>query len=374
MIYLDYAATTPIKEEVLHVFNEVSRNYFGNPSSLHDVGSEALKLLELCRQELADKINGESSGIYYTSGGSESNILAIRSLVDAYKDQGQHLITTATEHSSVFHLFKQLESEGFSVTYLSVDEYGQIRLEELKNAITPGSILASIQHSNSEIGTIQPIDQIGRILKENGVIFHCDCVQTFGKVPIDVKEYHIGSLSISSHKIYGPKGVGATYINPTLRWKAQLPETTHENGFRPGTVNVPGIAAFTTAVQIICNEMKENTTKYKKMRDKLIILIQDIDHEIKVEGHRNEQLPHIVGLSIAGIQGQYAMLECNRYGIAISTGSACQVGQQKPSKTMMAIGKSSDEAKQLIRISFGDRTKESDIDKLIEVIKSIVKK
>ncbi|MCH1625709.1 IscS subfamily cysteine desulfurase [Fredinandcohnia quinoae] len=374
MIYLDYAATTPIKREVLHVFNEVSMNYFGNPSSLHDIGSEAMKLLELCRKELADKMNGESDGIYFTSGGSESNILAIRSLVDAYKDKGHHLITTATEHSSVFHLFKQLESEGFSVTYLSVDEYGHIRLDELKKAINQRTILASIQHSNSEIGTIQPVEEIGRILNENGIIFHCDCVQTFGKVPINIKKYHIDSLSISSHKIYGPKGVGACYINPTLLWKAQLPDTTHENGFRPGTVNVPGIAAFTTAAQIIYSEMQENIKKYRALRNRMITLIQDLNLGIMVEGHGDEQLPHIVGLSIPGIQGQYVMLECNRYGIAISTGSACQVGQQKPSKTMMAIGKSTDEAKQLIRISFGDQTVESEIEKVVDVLHSIVKK
>jgi cysteine desulfurase len=373
MIYLDYAATTPIREEALHIFNEASLKYFGNPSSLHDIGSESNQLLEMCRKDLADKINAEADGIYFTSGGSESNILAIRSLVSAHKNKGNHLITTATEHSSVFHLFKQLETEGFTVSYLSVDKYGQIKLDELKEVITKNTILASIHHANSEIGTIQPIEQIGKLLRDNGVIFHSDCVQTFGKIPIDVKSACIDSLSISSHKIYGPKGVGACYINPSIIWKMQLPNTSHEKGFRPGTVNVPGIAAFTTAAGLICNEMEGNTKKNVSLRGKFLDGLQGINHNITVEGHLVNQLPHIIGLSIEGTQGQYIMLECNRYGIAISTGSACQVGQQSPSKTMLAIGKSHDEAKQLIRLSLGKSTDASHIDKVIEVLKTITK-
>lgn len=374
MIYLDYAATTPIREEVLNIFSEVSLKYFGNPSSLHDIGSEANQLLEICRKELADIINGESDGIYFTSGGSESNILAIQSLISANKDKGNHLITTATEHSSVHNLFKKLEKEGFSVTYLSVDQFGQINLEELKNAITENTFLASIHHANSEIGTVQTIEAVGKILRDKGVIFHCDSVQTFGKIPIDVKKDCIDSLSISSHKIYGPKGVGACYINSAVMWKSQLPGTTHEKGFRPGTVNVPGIAAFTTAAQLICSEMESNKRKFEVLREKLLTGLNKIDHEIIIEGHPTDRLPHIIGLSIGRTQGQYIMLECNRYGIAISTGSACQVGQQTPSKSMLAIGKSQDEAKQLIRISMGKDTDEVQIDQTIKVLGAIIKK
>ncbi|MFT4414266.1 IscS subfamily cysteine desulfurase [Fredinandcohnia humi] len=373
MIYLDYAATTPIRDEVLQVYMEVSRSYFGNPNSLHDIGSKAKQLLELCRLELADKINAEAEGIYFTSGGSESNLLAIRSIVDGYKHRGNHLITSATEHSSVHNLFRQLETEGFKVTYLPVTLEGQVKVEDVKAAITDRTILASIQHANPEIGTIQTIEEIGKVLRENQVIFHSDCVQTFGKVSIDVKKAHIDSLSISSHKIYGPKGVGACYISPSVAWKMQVPDTFHENGFRPGTVNVPGIAAFVTAAQLICDEMGINTKKYQLLRQKLITGIQDIDHTITIEGHPSHHLPHIVGLSISGTQGQYIMLECNRCEIAISTGSACQIGQQKPSKTMLAIGKTHDEAKQLIRLSFGTGTKEIHIEKVLEVLKTITK-
>ncbi|WP_099157825.1 IscS subfamily cysteine desulfurase [Virgibacillus ndiopensis] len=371
MIYLDYAATTPISEEALNIFSEVSLKFYGNPNSLHDSGSEAKHLLEMCRKELAVTINGEKEGIYFTSGGTESTILAIRSIIEANKEKGTHLITTVTEHSSVDHLFKQLETEGFSVTYLSVDKYGQIRLEELINAITKNTIFASIQYVNSEIGTIQPIEKIGEILRENDVIFHSDCVQAFGKIPIDVKKASIDSVSVSSHKIYGPKGVGACYINPAIVWKMQLPETSHEKGFRPGTVNVPGIAAFTNAAQTICNQLEEKTKKYDALRNKLLSGLLGMEHKIIIEGHPVDQLSNIIGLSIIGTQGHYVMLECNRYGIAISTGSACQVGKEKPSKTMLAIGKSFDEAKQLIRISFGNQTEEIHVDKVVEVLRQL---
>ncbi|WP_449540192.1 IscS subfamily cysteine desulfurase [Ferdinandcohnia sp. Marseille-Q9671] len=373
MIYLDYAATTPIREESLQVYTEVSRTYFGNPSSLHDTGSNAKQVLELCRKELADKINGETEGIYFTSGGSESNILAIRSLLDAHKTKGNHIITSAIEHSSVHHLFQHLETEGYEVTYLPVDQYGQVRLEDVRVAITEQTILASIQYANPEIGTVHPIKEIGTLLRSNNVLFHSDCVQAFGKVSIDVKKACIDSLSISSHKIYGPKGVGACYICPSVMWKEQVPGTSHENGFRPGTVNVPGIAAFITAAQLIFSEMESNEKKYRAMRDRLLTGIINIEHDITVEGHPTSQLPHIVGMSVSGSQGQYIMLEFNRYGIAISTGSACQIGRQKPSKTMLAIGKTEDEAKQLIRLSFGRLTEMKDIDKVLEVLQKITK-
>lgn len=374
MIYLDNAATTPIREEALQVYTEVSRNYFGNSSSLHDIGSNAKQLLELCRNELADKINGEAEGIYFTSGGSESNHLAIRSLLDAHKTKGNHLITSSTEHSSVHNLCKQLETEGYDVTFLPADQYGQVRLQDLQSAITDKTILVSIQFANPEIGTIQPIVEIGTFLQERNILFHSDCVQAFGKVPIDVKKAHIDSLSISSHKIYGPKGVGACYISPSVMWKMQVPGTTHENGFRPGTVNVPGIASFITAAQLICSEMESNSGKYHGLRDRLLTGLATLKHDIMVEGHVTDQLPHIVGLSVARAQGQYIMLECNRYGIAISTGTACQIGMQNPSKTMLAIGKSEDEAKQLIRLSFGHMTKNEDIDKVVDVLQKITER
>jgi cysteine desulfurase len=371
MIYLDYAATTPMSEKALQTYVEAASAYFGNASSLHDIGSAAERLLTLCRRELAYIINGEERGVYFTSGGTEANILAVRSLVNAHRHRGNHLITTEIEHASLYHLFKQLEMEGFSVTYLPVDRFGQIRLHDLQRAITPKTILASIQHANSEIGTIQPIAEIGQLLRRHGVIFHSDCVQTFGKIRIDVKKMCIDSLSISAHKIYGPKGVGAVYIDPRINWQPCFPNATHEYGFRPGTVNVPGIASFITAAQHICENIEAEQTRFEQLRRYFLAMIREKQLPITIEGHPCMRLPHIIGLSVHGVEGQYVMLECNRDRIAISTGSACQIGKQAPSRTMLAVGKTEEEAKQLIRVSFGKWTTKNDIDQLISSLERI---
>ena len=374
VIYLDYAATTPMDEVALDVFVKASRKYYGNPSSLHNIGSEANTVLDVCRGEIAKLINGQAEGVYFTSGGSQSNILAIRSLVDGNSAKGNHLITTEVEHSSVYNVFQMLEAEGYDVTYLPIDSSGKINIKHLKEAIREDTILASIHHGNSEIGTIQSLEEIGQLLKKKDILFHTDCVQTFGKVSIDLEACHIDSLSLSSHKIYGPKGVGACYIRPEIRWTMQVTGTTHEKGLTPGTVNVPGILAFTTAAQQMTKRMKENELKCHELRKRFIKGLTQIDHDICVYGHLNSQLPSIIGLTVAGVQGQYVMLEFNRYGIAISTGSACQVGQQNPSRTMLSMGKNADEAKQFIRISLGSSTEVEHIDKLLQTLKMVVNK
>jgi cysteine desulfurase len=372
LIYLDYAATTPMREEALQVFTEASQNYYGNPSSLHDIGTKAATLLETSRTELAKLLSGESQGVFFTSGGSESNILAIRSLLNNTNKEGNHVITTKIEHSSVFNLFQQLEEEGYEVTYLPVNAEGQVNIEDLKQAITPDTVLASIHHANSEIGTIQPIEKIGEILHEQDVLFHADCVQTFGKIPINVTTCFIDSISISSHKIYGPKGVGACYINPHKKWTPYFKGTSHEKGFRPGTVNVPGIASLITAAQLIHHDMDEETNRLYKLRERFLNGIEAKRLPIEVEGHPTSCLPHILGLSIEGIEGQYTMLECNRHGMAISTGSACSVGKQAPSKTMIAVGKDAVTAKQFIRLSFGKWTTEADIETSLASLEQII--
>lgn len=375
MIYLDYAATTPMRKEVLHAFQEAAKKYYGNPSSLHDIGTEANEALELCREQLAGTIQGNKDGVYFTSGGSESNILAIRSLIEANRKKGNHLITTDAEHSSVHNLFKQLEEEGYEVTYLSVDGGGQIDLADFQNALRKDTILASIHHGNSEIGALQPLFEIGKILKEHQIIFHTDCVQSYGKVPIDVNQNYIDSLSVSSHKIYGPKGIGMCYINPRVNWKSQYKGTTHEKGFRPGTVDVPSILAFTAAAQMMHQEMEGQRRRDLHLRMKLVNGLKELSNQFVVEGNddMDKQLPHIVGLSFLQAQGQYIMLECNRYGLAVSTGSACQVGQQSPSRTMLSMGKTVDDAKQLIRISFGKMTTEEQITQTIQTIGKVLK-
>lgn len=372
MIYLDYAATTPMSEVALDVFIQASKNFYGNASSLHDIGSTAANLLEASRRQLAKRLNCEQNGIYFTSGGSESSILAISSLIEAHKVKGNHLITTKCEHASIYHLFQKLGKNGFEVTYLPVDEYGMVSLDVLKQAIKKTTILASIQHANSEIGTVQPIKKIGEILHKKKVIFHCDAVQSFGKLPIDVKEMNIDSLSLSGHKIYGPKGVGAVYINPKLKWHPQLPGTTHESGFRPGTVNVPGIASFVTAADDICENMEKEGKRLSALREELInYLTASPAAKIVVEGSSVSRLPNILGLRIVGMEGQYVMLECNRYGLAISTGSACSVGMQAPSRTMKAIGRTDEEAMSFIRLSLGKNTTRDDIIRTAEIFEEI---
>ncbi|TLS39257.1 IscS subfamily cysteine desulfurase [Pseudalkalibacillus caeni] len=361
MIYLDYASTTPMSDKALEVYTEAARHYFGNPRSSHDIGTTASQLLEASRRKTAELFNGSEEGVYFTGGGSEANDLAIRSLVKASK-KGNHLITTSTEHSSVLNTFKTLEEEGYRVTYLPVNEYGEVEMKTLKGSLTPETALVSIAHANSEIGAVQKLKEIGQLLAEHNILFHSDCVQTFGKLPLDVRENNLSSISVSGHKIYGPKGVGVCYIAPHVSWGQVIPGTTHENGFRPGTVNVPGIAAFVTAAEDAVANMCKERNRYAELRKKFASEVCKHDR-IVIEGHQERALPHIIGLRVKGIEGQYIMLECNRHGFAVSTGSACSIGQQSPSKTLLAIGRDQDEARELVRITFGKFTTEEDVEK-----------
>ncbi|RBW71610.1 IscS subfamily cysteine desulfurase [Bacillus taeanensis] len=371
MIYLDYAAATPPTEKALYVYTKVSQEYFGNSHSLHDTGTQASSLLESARQQLAALICGNQAGIYFTSGGSEGNYLALSSLAKAYRHKGNHLITTSVEHSSLLNTFSKLEEEGFQVTYLPVDETGRIRIKDLEEALTNQTILVSINHVNSEIGTIQPLEQIGNLLYKKNILFHSDCVQSFGKHEIDVNKCHLSSITLSSHKVYGPKGVGAVYISPEVNWHPVIPNSSHEKGFRSGTVNVPGICSFVTAAQECIERLKEEKTRIKQLRYLFLSAIQS--PHIVIEGNVENQSPYIIGLRIKGIEGQYIMLECNRNGLAVSTGTACQLGHSKASKTMVALGRSEEQARELIRLSFGFHTTEEEVKNAAEIFNKIVK-
>jgi cysteine desulfurase len=370
MIYLDYSATTPISGKALAIYNTVSKDYYGNPQSLHDIGSNAKNIIEVCRKELAMMINGNPKGIVFTSGGTESNILAIRTLLNGCSKEKNHIITSSVEHSSIMNTMEALEEEGYQVTYLQVNSDGEYDLEELKKAVNAMTALVCLTHVNSEIGTIQPIKETGEYLNKLNIPLHIDAVQSFGKIAINVAEAKITSLAISSHKIYGPKGVGACYLNPKTSWKPLLPHTAHEGGFRAGTVNVPGIAAFVTAAGEVMESIKENYTVYEKLRATFLKILVDKNKNITIEEHscKHKQLPAIIGLRLKGIEGQYVMLECNRQGIALSTGSACQVGQNKPSKTMLALGRSAGEANEFIRLSLGRDTTEEQLEKVAFVL------
>lgn len=371
MIYLDYAATTPISEHALEVYQQTARRFYGNPSSLHDIGGQAQQLLEACRSSLAAMIQGEAKGVYFTSGGSEANYLAIRSLVKGNEDRGKHLITTKVEHPSVLQTFALLEEEGYDVSYLPVDAYGKIELDQLEEMLTEETILVSVCHANSEIGTIQPIEAIGSLLADKKIIFHSDCVQSFGKLPIDVQRAKLDSISMSSHKIYGPKGVGACYVAPEAAWKSMLPQTTQEKGFRQGTVNLPGIAGFVSAAEEAISALEIEQASMKHLTNLMLTGLKDLPWDIRLEGHPTERLPHHLGLRIVGMEGQYALLECNRYGIAISTGTACLAEQQEPSETMKAIGKSAAEAHEFIRLTLGRETTEEQVYQTVQTLDRI---
>jgi cysteine desulfurase len=373
MIYFDFAATTPLDSEAAEVYVQASTEYFGNSSSLHDIGGQSLDLLENCREELANLLGVNKKGLYFTSGGSEGNFLAIEALVSAPKKQGKHIIACMAEHSSIHGVLNRLE--GYSITYLPFNLSGLINVEELVGAITQETVLVIAQHINSEIGTIQPIETIAHICKEQDIHFHSDFVQSFGKIDLKKIAPLVSSFSFSGHKIYGPKGIGGAYIDPAISWSPFFPGGSHERGFRPGTVNVPAIAAMTVAAQKTNDHIGENHNKFIALRTALIESLDPIKEFVHIhQADPRSQLPSIIGLRISGIEGQWMMLECNRYGFAISTGSACQIGLQSPAKVTQALGLNNQESKEFIRISFGSSTTKEDVLKLGETIVDIVKK
>ncbi|MEH7012335.1 IscS subfamily cysteine desulfurase [Neobacillus niacini] len=373
MIYFDFAATTPLDSEAAEVFVQASTEYFGNSSSLHDIGGQSQDLLENCREELANLLGVNKKGLYFTSGGSEGNFLAIEALLSAPKKPGKHIIAGMSEHSSIHGVLSRLE--GYSLTYLPLNSSGLIDIEVLERAITPETVLVTVQHVNSEIGTIQPIEDIDSICREHDIHFHSDFVQSFGKIELKKIAPLVSSFSFSGHKIYGPKGVGVAYIDPAISWSPFFPGGSHERGFRPGTVNVPAIAAMTAAAQKINDQLGPSHDRFLELRGTLMESIDPIKEFVHIyQADPDSQLPSIIGLRIFGIEGQWMMLECNRHGFAISTGSACQIGMQAPAKVTQALGLSPQEGKEFIRISFGKTTKREDVVKLGETIVDIVNK
>lgn len=362
MKYFDYAATCPLDQEAADIYTKAATGYFGNSQSLHEAGSAAANLLESCRQEFSRLLNVEKDGIYFTSGGSEANFLGIMALLSANRKNGNHIITGAAEHSSVYNLMKKLEEEGWKITFLPLDREGKIEFQHLVEAVRPETVLVSLQHGNPEIGTIQPIINIAEFCQSNGILIHTDCVQTFGKIPIDLLANKVDALSISGHKFYGPKGTGLAYVNPKLAWKPYIDGTVHEKGFRPGTVNVPGIAAMTAAAQKAASLSATEIERVNRLRTTLIDALTEVKESIEIFGTTgNEQLPGIVGMSISGLEGQFVLLECNRKGFAISTGTACHTGMLSPAKSMTAMGIDGKAAKEFFRVSFGRETKQEDV-------------
>lgn len=368
MIYLDHCATTPMSERALETFTKAATFFYGNPNSLHDEGSKAKHILEQSRKEIAKCINGEETGIFFTGGGSDSNNLALKSLL---KGKRGHIITTSIEHFSVINTFLQLEEEGFEVTFLDVEETGIVTIPTLKAAIQTNTLLVSIGHANSDIGTIQNLKELGAFLKPEKILFHSDCVQSFAKITLDVKAMNLDSVSLSSHKVYGPKGVGAVYISPSVSWKPIIPNTSHENGFRAGTINVPAIASFAEAVIETNLNMEAEQLRLKELSNLLLNRLKEYHIPYSLVGHPKERLSHHLALRIHGIEGQYVMLQLNQKNIAISTGTACKVGEQSASKTMLQLGFEKQAATELIRISMGKQTIAAAIEETAAALKEI---
>ena len=367
MIYLDNAATTPVRKEVLEEMSPYFSKKYGNASSLHSLGREANMALQDARARTADVINAMPEEIYFTGGGSEADNLAIKGIAFANMDKGNHIITSAIEHDAVLNTCRFLEENGFKVTYLPVDKYGFVDCDDVERAVTKKTILISIMHANNEIGTIEPIANIGALAQEKGVYFHTDAVQTFGKLPIDVGRMGIDLLSASSHKIYGPKGVGMLYVKRGVKVQPLIHGGGHEGGLRSGTENVAGIVGFGKAAELAEEERAIEAGREIKLRDKLIKGALKIKNSY-LNGHPTIRLPNNANFSFRFIEGEGLVLDLDSYGIAASTGSACSTKSLEPSHVLLCIGLKHEEAHGSLRLSLGRETTEKDINHVLKIL------
>lgn len=371
-IYLDYAATTYTKKEVLDKMIPFFNQYFGNPSSVHQFGREVKKHVDTAREQVAKAIGALPEEIYFTAGGSEADNWAVKGIAYANKDKGKHIITTTIEHPGMLETCKYLEKEGFTVTYLPVDEYGLVTVEAIQKAIREDTILISVMYANNEIGTIQPIAEIGKLAKEKGIYFHSDSVQAIGSVKINVMEQNIDLLSLSAHKFYGPKGIGALYIRKGVKIINILHGGHQERGRRAGTENVPGIIGIGKAIEIADNNLIENTQRIQGLRDKLINGIMEKVPYTRLNGHPENRLPGNTSFCFEFIEGESLLLNLDMKGIAGSSGSACSSGSLDPSHVLLAIGLPHEIAHGSLRLTIGEDTAEEDIDYVLEVLPPIV--
>lgn len=371
-VYFDYSATTPMKKEVLDEMLPFFNTEFGNPSSIHSFGRHGKSVLDTSRDRIAKTLNAKSEEIFFTGGGTEADNWAIKGVAYANKNKGNHIITTKIEHHAVLHTCEYLEKEGFEVTYLDVDEYGLIDVNDVKNAIKDTTILISIMFANNEIGTVQPIKEIGQVAKEKGVIFHTDAVQAYGNIVMDVNDLNIDLMSISAHKVYGPKGVGALYIRKGTKIHQLIHGGAQEKRRRAGTENIPGIVGFGKAAEMAYENIEDHINKLLDLRDKLIKGLMDKIPYTKLNGHPTKRLPGNVNLSFEFIEGESLLLSLDMVGIAGSSGSACTSGSLDPSHVLMAIGLNHETAHGSLRLTIGDFTTEEDIDYVIEKLPPIV--
>ena len=370
--YFDNAATTQTRAEVF----EAMKNYFcvnyGNPSSIYKIAQKNKAAVDKGREQVAKAINADTNEIYFTAGGSESDNWALKGIALSYQNKGKHIITTAIEHHAILHTCQFLETQGYEVTYLPVDEYGKVSLEDVKNAIRPDTILISVMFANNEIGTIEPIAEIGKIAHEHGIIFHTDAVQAFCQVPINVDECNIDMLSSSGHKINGPKGIGFLYIRKGVKIRSFVHGGAQERKRRAGTENVPGIVGYGVAAARANASMKERTDKEIAIRDHLIHRIETEIPYVKVNGDRIKRLPNNVNVSFQFVEGESLLLMLDNYGICASSGSACTSGSLDPSHVLLAIGLPHEIAHGSLRMTLSEETTMEDVDFVVDRLKEIV--
>lgn len=373
-VYLDNAATTKTAPEVVEAMLPYFTEHYGNPSSVYSFASKNKEVITKQREIIANVLGASANEIYFTAGGSESDNWALKATAEAYKDKGNHIITTKIEHHAILHTAEYLEKQGFEVTYLDVDENGIVKLDELKKAIRPTTILISIMFANNEIGTIQPIKEIGEIAKEHGILFHTDAVQAFGQIPVNVDECHIDMLSASGHKLNGPKGIGFLYIRKGVKIRSFVHGGAQERKRRAGTENVPGIVGFGTAVKLAVDTMKERTDKEIQLRDYMIERISEEIPYAKLNGDAKKRLPNNVNFSFRFIEGESLLIMLDMKGICASSGSACTSGSLDPSHVLLAIGLPHEIAHGSLRMTLSEETTKEDIDYVIDNLKDIVSK
>ena len=372
--YFDHAATTPVKEEVLKEMLPFFNENFGNASSNYSIGRKSKKEIEKARHKVAKSINANDNEIYFTSGGSESDNSIIKGIAYANKNRGNHIITSKIEHPAVLHTCQRLEKQGFKVTYLNVDKDGFISLEDLKRKITEKTILISIMFANNEIGTIQPITEIGKIAKAHNIIFHTDTVQAIGNVKIDVNEMNIDALSISAHKFYGPKGVGAMYIKSSVELEKIQDGGHQERDKRAGTENVAGIVGLGKAIELANKNIDKYNRKLTNLREEYFSQIEKRIPNIRINGDRKKRLPGNASVSFKDIDATMLLANLDDKGICASAGSACSTGSSKPSHVLTAIGLSRELSNATLRVTFGEENTKADVEYLINSIEKIVKK
>lgn len=374
VVYFDNAATTCVTKNVLDSMMPFYKEKYGNPSSIYSVGREAKEAVDKAREDISKCIGADKNEIFFTSGGSEADNWAIKGIAHTLAKSGKkHIITSKIEHHAVLHTVEALKKEGFEITYLDVDEDGLIAPENLKNAIKEDTAIVSIMYANNEIGTIQDIEKLSEVCKEKGVIFHTDAVQAVGHVKINVKEQGIDLLSLSGHKLHGPKGIGALYIRKGLRLENLIEGGAQENGHRAGTENVAGIVGLSTALKEACEHMDENNEKLIKMRDKLIENLLKIDRS-RLNGHREKRLPGNVNMCFEGIEGESLLLMLDAKGICASSGSACTSGSLDPSHVLLAIGLRHEIAHGSLRLSLSDINTMEEVDFALETIPPIIER